>query len=147
VDPANPPEIKTAFEIIAIKQKPATYRDSYRFTTQGARSTPQAVAAELGRIRVVPNPYLVSSLFEEEYGVLRREPIRQIKFIHLPPACTITIFTLDGDKVKVIDHTNGEGVETWDMKSDGGRVIAPGIYIYLVKTESAEKIDRFAVIK
>ena len=146
-DPGNPPEIRTAHEIVSVKQKPATYRDSYRFTTQGATSTPQAVAAELGRVRVVPNPYLISSLFEEEFGVLRREPIRQLKFTHLPPVCTITIFTLDGDKVKVIEHTNGEGVENWDMKSDGGRVIAPGIYIYLVKTESAEKIDRFAVIK
>jgi hypothetical protein len=146
-DPGNPPEQGTSLEIITEKQKPATYRDSYRFTTQGAMSSPQAVADELGRVKVVPNPYLVSSLYEEEFGVLRREPIRQLKFINLPMQCTIHIFTLDGDKVQTIEHTNGTGVETWNMKSGGGREIAPGIYIYLVKTETAEKIDRFAVIK
>jgi hypothetical protein len=33
------------------------------------------------------------------------------------------------------------------MRGAGGREIAPGIYIYLVKTDIAEKIGRFAVIK
>jgi hypothetical protein len=96
---------------------------------------------------VVPNPYMISSLYEEEFLVYRREPIRQLKFINLPGQCTIRIFTIDGDIVKVIDHVSGDGTETWNMKGDGGREIAPGIYIYQVKTESAERIDRFAVIK
>ena len=96
---------------------------------------------------MVPNPYIVSSLFEEEFGVSRREPIRQLKFNNLPPRCTITIFTMDGDRIKTIHHESDNGTETWDMRGDGGREIASGVYIYLVQTDAGERIDRFAVIK
>ena len=52
-----------------------------------------------------------------------------------------------GDKVKTIEHNSDNGTETWDMRTAGNREIAPGVYIYLVKTDSAEKTGRFAVIK
>jgi hypothetical protein len=144
---AAPPVKGTAFRIRTMKQKPATYADKLMFTAAAARTNADAVTSQLSRVRVVPNPYMVSSLYEEEFLVYRREPIRQLKFINLPGQCTIRIFTIDGDIVKVIDHMSGDGTETWNMKGDGGREIAPGIYIYQVKTDSAERIDRFAVIK
>ena len=103
--------------------------------------------SELNDIKVVPNPYLVGSLYEREYGVLRREPIRELKFNHLPSHCTITIFRMAGDKLKVIYHDGTTGTETWDLRTDGNRVIAAGMYVYLVKTDTAEKLGRFAVIK
>jgi len=146
-DDAVPPVKGTTVQIRAVKQRGPSFNDRVSFMTYGAKVDQQKVANELSRIRVVPNPYLVSSLYEEEFGVLRREPIRQLKFINLPAQCTITIFTLDGDKVQTIEHASGDGTETWNMKGSGGREIAPGIYIYMVKSESAEKIDRFAVIK
>jgi hypothetical protein len=105
------------------------------------------VASELDRVKVVPNPYLVSSQYEEEFGVQRREPIRLLKFNNLPPQCTIHIFTLDGDEVQTIEHNSDSGTENWNMRGAGGREIAPGIYIYVVKTPQAEKMGRFAVIK
>jgi hypothetical protein len=105
------------------------------------------VSAELDRVKVVPNPYLISSQFEQEFGTARREPIRVLKFNNLPTKCTIHIFTLDGDQVQTIDHNRDNGTEDWNMRGAGGREIAPGIYIYLVKTDTAEKIGRFAVIK
>ena len=77
----------------------------------------------------------------------RREPIRQLKFNNLPPRCTITIFTMDGDRIKTIHHESDNGTETWDMRGDGGREIASGVYIYIVQTDNGERIDRFAVIK
>ena len=104
---------------------------------------------ELNRIKVVPNPYLISSLYEEEFGTrgARREPIRQIKFNNLPSKCTITIFTMDGDQVIQLDHESTSGTVTWNMRSGGNREIAPGVYFYLVKTATAEHLGRFAVIK
>jgi hypothetical protein len=124
-----------------------TYRDKFSFKTTGAVVDQAKVASELSRVRVVPNPYLVSSQYEQEYGSLRREPIRQLKFTNLPPKCTIYILTLDGDKVKTIQHNSSDGSETWDLRAAGGREIVAGVYLYLVKTETAEKLDRFAVIK
>jgi hypothetical protein len=95
----------------------------------------------------VPNPYIVSSRYEQEFGILRKEPLRQLKFNNLPAKCTIYIFSLAGDKVQTIEHYSDNGTETWDMRTAGNREIAPGVYIYLVKTDTAEKTGRFAVIK
>lgn len=124
-----------------------TYIDKFSFTTKAGAVDQNAVTNGLAKVRVVPNPYLVSSQYEQEFGVLRREPIRQLKFTNLPPVCTIYIFTLDGDKVQTIEHNSSDGVETWDMRSAGGREIAAGVYLWLVKTDAAERLDRFAVIK
>ena len=101
----------------------------------------------MNKIRVVPNPYIVSSLWEPEFGELRREPLRQIQFINLPPECTIYIFTVDADLIKTIYHSSTNGTETWDLRAEGGREIAAGVYIYLVKTQDTEYLERFAVIK
>jgi hypothetical protein len=103
--------------------------------------------ADLEKIKVVPNPYVISSLYEQEYGLLLREPIRALKFNNLPAHCTIYIFNIAGDKVQTIEHASDNGTETWNMRAVGGREIAPGIYLYLVKTETAQKLGRFAVIK
>jgi hypothetical protein len=141
------PTAGTIVEIRTAKQKMPTYQDAFTFTTTGARVDAARVASELERVKVVPNPYLVSSQYELDFGALRREPIRLLKFNNLPPKCTIYIFSLDGDNVKTIDHNSDNGTENWDMRGAGGREIAPGVYIYLVKTDTAEKIGRFAVIK
>ena len=96
---------------------------------------------------MVPNPYFVSSLYEPEFGLLVREPVRVLKFNNLPSRCTIYIFNVAGDKVQTIEHNSDNGTETWNLRAAGGREIAPGVYVYLVKTDSAEKFGRFAVIK
>jgi hypothetical protein len=124
-----------------------SYADSFLVATQAVQVRNDISQAELNNVKVVPNPYLVGSLYEREYGVLRREPIRELKFTHLPARCTITIFTLAGDKLKVINHDGATGMESWDLRTDGNRVIAAGMYVYLVKTGTAEKLGRFAVIK
>ena len=119
----------------------------FSFNTKVATVDQNVVTNGLGKVRVVPNPYLVASQYEQEFGVLRREPIRQLKFTKMPPVCTIYIFTLDGDQVQTIEHNSSDGVATWDMRAAGGREIAAGVYLYLVKTDTAERLDRFAVIK
>ena len=96
---------------------------------------------------MVPNPYIVGSKYEREYGELRREPIRQLKFINLPSQCTIHIFSVAGDRVKTIEHNSENGTATWDLRASGGREVATGIYIYVVKANGVEFINRFAVIK
>jgi hypothetical protein len=131
----------------SLAQSRITYRDQFEFSTTPAEVSATTTSSDLDRIKVVPNPYLVASRYEEEFGILRKEPIRQLKFNNLPARCTITIFSVAGDKVKTIDHNSDSGTETWDMRASGNREIAPGVYIYLVKTETAEKLGRFAVVK
>ena len=113
----------------------------------GSKIDYQQVANELNKIRVVPNPYVVSSLWEPEFGELRREPLRQIQFVNLPPECTIYIFTIDADLIKTIEHNATNGTESWDLRTEGGRELAAGMYIYVVKTKDSEFKERFAIIK
>jgi hypothetical protein len=131
----------------ALPQSKVTYNDSFTFSTSVAGATQTVTSSELDKVKVVPNPYLVSSLYEPEFGLLVREPVRVLRFNNLPSQCTIYIFNIVGDKVQTIEHKSDSGTETWNLRAAGGREIAPGVYIYLVKTETAEKLGRFAVIK
>ena len=142
-----PPAAGNRFSVETIKPVQPNIKDSYSFKIAGSKIDYQQVANELNKIRVVPNPYVVSSLWEPEFGELRREPLRQIQFINLPPECTIYIFTIDADLIKTIDHNATNGTEVWDLRTEGGRELAAGMYIYVVKTKDSEYKERFAIIK
>ena len=143
----SPPSSGNKFSIQTVKPVEPNIKDSYSFSIEGSKVDYQVVASELNKIRVVPNPYLVSSLYEPEYGELQKEPLRQIQFINLPPECTIYIFTIDADLIKTINHNATNGTEVWDLRAEGGREIAAGMYIYVVKTKNSEYKERFAIIK
>jgi len=146
--PTNtPPAAGNKFSVETIKPVQPNIKDSYSFKIAGSKVDYQQVANEINKIRVVPNPYLVSSLYEPEFGELRREPLRQIQFVNLPPECTIYIFTIDADLIKTIEHNAANGTETWDLRTKGGRELAAGMYIYVVKTKDSEFKERFAIIK
>jgi len=144
---STPPSAGNKFSLETLKPEQPDIRDKYYFRIEGAKISNSEIAQDMNRIRVVPNPYIVSSLWEPEFGELRREPLRQIQFINLPPECTIYIFTVDADLIKTIYHSSTNGTEVWDLRAEGGREIAAGVYIYLVKTQDTEHLERFAVIK
>ncbi len=143
----DPPSAGNKFSLETYKPEHPDIRDKYYFRIEGAKVVITEIAQDINKIRVVPNPYVVSSLWEPEFGELRREPLRQIQFINLPPECTIYIFTVDADLIKTIYHSSTNGTEVWDLRAEGGREIAAGVYIYLVKTQDTEYLERFAVIK
>jgi hypothetical protein len=143
----KPPSAGNKFSVETIKPSAPDIRDKYYFKVSGAKVSSSQIANDMNQIRVVPNPYVVSSLWEPEFGELRKEPLRQIQFINLPPECTIYIFTVDADLIKTLYHSSTNGTEIWDLRAEGGREIAAGVYIYLVKTSDSEYLERFAVIK
>jgi hypothetical protein len=143
----NPPSAGNKFSLETLKPSQPDVRDKYYFKISGAKISYSEIADDMNKIRVVPNPYIVASLWEPEFGELRREPLRQIQFINLPPECTIYIFTVDADLIKTLYHSSTSGTEIWDLRAEGGREIAAGIYLYLVKTDNSEYLERFAIIK
>jgi len=146
-NPQLPPSRGNIYSFETVKPVLPNIKDAFKFSIKSAHIDKKAIASNLSRIKVVPNPYIVSSLYEPEFGELRREPLRQLQFINLPNECTIYIFTLDGDLVKTIRHNSNFGTATWDLRAEGGREIAAGIYVYVVKTDESEYMNRFAVIK
>ncbi|KPL14169.1 MAG: hypothetical protein AMS23_00825 [Bacteroides sp. SM1_62] len=106
--------------------------------------------SELDDVAVVPNPYVVTASWEPKHFYTSGRGIRKIDFIHLPPRCTIKIFTLRGYLVDTIEHDSyvTDGSESWDLVSKDGMEIAYGVYFYHVSTPSGDKrIGKFAVIK
>jgi hypothetical protein len=141
------PATNNVYSFTSVVSAMPTLADQYQFRIEGSSLNRSIIKYGIKNIKVVPNPYIVGSKYEREFGELRREPIRQIKFINLPSQCTIQIFSVAGDRLKTINHNSDNGTATWDLRASGGREVATGVYIYVVKADGAEYINRFAVIK
>jgi len=97
----------------------------------------------LDTIKVVPNPYIVRSRFNETANS------RKMRFTNLPQECRISIFTISGELVRVLDHNSQfDGNEWWDLRTGNNQEVAPGLYIYHVESKNGkEKVGKFAVIR
>lgn len=109
-------------------------------------------------VKVVPNPYIVFNSWEAN------SDNRRVKFTHLPGTCTIRIFALSGDLVKVIRHQHDEdrekkegkgrqeqlvergGTETWDLLNDNNQLVASGVYVFHVESQVGECTGKFVLI-
>ena len=89
----------------------------------------------------VPNPYRAAEAWD---------PVGQgeIHFINLPRRATIKIFTVAGDLVRVIDHSDAiRDFERWDLRNGRGNSIASGIYMYRIESGTYVFQDRLIVIR
>jgi hypothetical protein len=127
-------------------------RDSIMFTVT-VESTVNAakLKEEMGRIKVVPNPYVVTNTMEPYISNRGYNQRRQLLFTHIPAQCTIRIFTSSGVFIRQLDVENSwdDGTVHWDMLTKEGLEIAAGIYVYQAKSKVTgdEKLGKFAVIK
>jgi hypothetical protein len=112
-------------------------------------STPAETTSDVDKIRVVPNPFVISARWDEARvgNSVFGEPIRNIAFTNLPTPCTIRIFTVDGDQVKKLEHTDPTGRKEWDLLTEEQRPVVSGIYFYHVDSDLGEKVGRFAIIR
>jgi hypothetical protein len=103
---------------------------------------------DLAAIRVVPNPYLGAASFEGESSPFDR-PGGRIQFVNLPPECTIRLYTISGNLVRVLEHTPDEGgTEDYDLRTKEGLKLASGNYYYHVTTPDGQShLGRFAIIQ
>jgi hypothetical protein len=131
--------------------RPFKSDDIYKFQTMASNIDQQLATDDLGDIRVVPNPYVVTNILEplDRQNPRDRGP-RKVYFDKLPNECTIRIYTTTGELVKEILHSSAfdDGQETWDLTTKDNFPIAFGVYIYHVDAgKLGEKIGRMAVIK
>ncbi len=104
-------------------------------------------AADLGKVRVVPNPYLVRNIWE------RTNERPKLQFVNLPAKCKIKIYTMAGNLVQTLDHDDNSGIDGgtcwWDpMLTFNQQYLASGIYIYYVDAPGiGTKVGKFAVIR
>lgn len=121
--------------------KPFREEIRYEFSTsQTEYSTTKKI--DLDKIRVVPDPYIVSNAWETtQFG-------KKMMFTHLPNECKISIYTVAGDHIKNINHNDNKGYEFWDMRTNNDQYIAYGLYVYVVSLPNGQKkVGKFLVIK
>jgi len=131
-------------------RKPFTSKDVYEFSTKAASRNPEKAKNLLGKIAVVPNPYVVTNIAEPRTNFITGRGERRLFFIHLPSRCTIRIYTMAGELVKTIEHNSpvDDGQHAWNLLNEDNLEIAFGIYIYHVEAPGiGETIGKFAVIK
>ncbi|MFA6092121.1 MAG: hypothetical protein WCU88_01040 [Elusimicrobiota bacterium] len=71
-----------------------------------------------------------------------------IRFANVPSEGRIRIFDLAGDLVRTLDIPAGtNGTVPWDVKTNGGRDAASGVYIWLVESGSNKKTGKLMVVR
>lgn len=109
----------------------------------------------LEMIKVVPNPYIASSLFDSGPNK------RSIMFTNLPLRATIRIYTISGNLVNILRHAPGSegsiggvsdrnsGQFSFDMTTRFGDQMASGIYYFHVRDdETRDKfLGKFSIIQ
>jgi len=108
---------------------------------------------------VYPNPYRIDADYygkgyegrDAQYYIPDR--LRRIHFANLPPKCTISIFTLDGDLVRRLDHDKdpsdpAASHDTWDLITRNTQAVVSGIYYWTVEQPDGEtQIGKLVIIK
>ncbi|NUM80665.1 hypothetical protein HUU42_07635 [bacterium] len=132
-------------------------------TANSAITGKNKLKKSLKNISVVPNPFYIFSQFKPSTDN------KEIKFTRLPASCSIKIFTVAGDLVKIIYHhasSNNDRIdptadsdirdapaldsstESWNLTNHRGKLVASGMYIALIEAPGIGKTTvKFAVIQ
>jgi hypothetical protein len=102
----------------------------WRLTVSGGSNDPANV--DLSQIKVVPNPYVANAVWDFS------QDNQRIEFTNLPPVATIRIYTISGNLVRVLEHTDGSGTEAWDLRTRFNLKAASGTYYWHVTTPEGE---------
>jgi len=131
-------------DIMHIKMnRPFEDGDMFTFRATSVSNMNEVSSSDLEKIRVVPNPYIVSADWETDINH------KSIHFTHLPDECVIKVFTLTGELVYTILHNDiFSGQAEWNLRTMNRQEIAPGLYVFVVETPNLEKyVGKFAVIR
>ena len=132
--------------------KPFREGDIYEFEVRANRIDPELAKAQLDKIRVVPNPYVVAERWEPPLppGISSGRGPQKIDFTHVPAGATIYIFTSRGELVVTLKHDKdiSDGTVSWNLKTKENLDAAYGVYFYVVDAPGiGQKTGKFAIIK
>lgn len=132
--------------------KPISGDDKFSFTTSKPNYDASIAKEQLNQVKAVPNPYVVTNLFEQPLPTtVRGRGERVINFINVPPKGKISIYTSSGNLVRTLEHDGdiNNGSVTWDVRTKEGLDVAYGVYFYVVEVDgiSDKKMGKLAIIK
>ena len=105
--------------------------------------------SRLGKITVVPNPYLGGAPWDLTPSDV--DPTgTKIGFYGLPRARSmLRIFTLAGDLVREIEHdgTGGDGTAWWNLVTRNGQDAVSGVYLFSVESDMGTYVGKFVIVR
>ncbi len=98
--------------------------------------------ADLERVHTVPDPYYVTSEFEQTTDT------KIIKFVNLPNDAIIRIYSSSGVLVNILEHHSNTfaGSEDWNVRNRNNQVVASGVYFYHIESGDARRVGRFTIV-
>lgn len=132
--------------------KPLSGNDEFQFTSNRPGYDPNDARQQLKHVKAVPNPYVVTNVFEQPLPpTIRGRGERIIYFTNVPPKGKIHIYTSSGSHVRSLEHDGdlNDGSVLWDVRTKEGLDVAYGVYFYVVEVDgiSDKKTGKLAIIK
>lgn len=91
-------------------------------------------------VKVVPNPYYGANSLETSISG------RFVTFTRLPKECTIKVYTINGDMIKILQKKDDNPTMQWNLTNIENVPVASGMYIILIDAPGiGQKILKLAV--
>lgn len=118
----------------------------------------EVVKEERPKPGVYPNPYRLADDYHlagwENPRGLEPDPerTRKVTFTNVPDTCKISIWSLDGDLVRQLDHhahpsSSEASVAVWDLITRNTQAVKTGIYVYTIESRFGTDIGKLVIIK
>jgi hypothetical protein len=110
------------------------------------------------KVFVYPNPYRIDEDYREhgfegrDNMTLPEDKTRLVHFANLPPKCTISIFSLDGDLIRELRHNREAddylaNHETWNLINRNVQLVVSGLYFWTVEDDQGNvQVGKLVVI-
>ncbi|MCR4439751.1 MAG: S8 family serine peptidase [bacterium] len=102
---------------------------------RGDRLALRLVRADLSQVFTYPNPFLLQS------GTGR------VTFANLTETATISIMTVEGQVVRVLEERDGNGGMFWDGKDGNDQLVGSGVYLYVISNDKERVMGKLAVVR
>jgi len=121
------------------------------FLTVEPGLTALTAGAERTGIHVVPNPFVKTSPTGFGFTPNINNPAEErIQFVNLPEEeATVTVFSLTGDEIIVLEKPADERRVSWDLITKSTQKIVAGVYLYVVESSGLDEdfIGKFMVVR
>ncbi len=127
----GPTGLKTTIVVRNLRAQDGTHLGS-----EGTVATFAAVAQSTEEAYVFPNPYRAA------------EHEQRIMIAGLPRSANIEIYSPQGEPVRFLEETDGDGGVPWDLRDLHGELVPSGIYIVLIQSEGQKTVTlKLAVLR
>ena len=101
-----------------------------------------ADAAAVAKVHTVPDPYYVTSAFENSINN------KDIQFVNVPVGATIRIYSSSGVLLRVLQNntTVFSGIVHWNVRNRTNQFVASGVYFYNVEAAGVSYTGRMTIV-